>query len=63
MYMSLEECNQKIMGFSGNRAQAFASRINVEMFVQQFSRRKANEAACERVYQVVREVLEEDKDD
>lgn len=54
-----KDCNRQIMGYSGNRAQLFASRIDAELFVQQFARRQANDVARERVYQAVREVLEE----
>lgn len=51
------------MGFSGNRAQSFASQIDVELFVHQFARHQGNEAARERVYQVVREVVDEDEEE
>lgn len=33
VYSTFEECNHQIMGFSGNRAQYFALRIDAEMFV------------------------------
>lgn len=63
VYETPEECNAQILGFSGNKAQSFASRLDAELYVQRQTRRAENEAARGRVFQAVREVLDEEEDD
>lgn len=50
--MTLEECNFKIRGYSGDQDESFAPCIDVELFMRQF-RRPTNAVARDKAMQVV----------